>query len=295
MPSLSYFLDRSKQLCNSIQSLKFQSPGIFTNSFIKEPSITSLLKDAADHEQALYKINKPARFNKLSRSIIMQNSSEAEKDAIRLQLEVKPERVDGKSYYVDYSFNDFTNTNINNSKDAPSVQSKRTAVRIPEVIKDTSESVKETKETPSSPEKIINSSLIPESIILSNDINEICDTILSLIRRYPNLIQENKSTPETSLLNDIILYHQEYNSLTNEINELEDVVAEQKDQLNFYNISLSERSQTSPVKGSKRPREEISEDDSSEDAVDIEELIRQEEKEIEELEDQLTKRQKVSI
>ena len=119
MPSLSYFLDRTKQLCESILSLKFQSPGIFINSFIKEPSITSLLKDAEEHEQALYKINKPSGFNNLSKPLIPNNKNDKEKESIRMQLEMRLERIDGKSCYVDYSFNDFTNVNMNNNKQAP--------------------------------------------------------------------------------------------------------------------------------------------------------------------------------
>lgn len=299
MPSLSYFLDRTKQLCESILSLKFQSPGIFTNSFIKEPSITSLLKDAEEHEQALYKINKPRGFNNLSKPLIPNNKNDKEKESIRMQLEMKPERIDGKSYYVDYSFNDFTNVNMNNNKQAPpSEQAKRTAVRIPEIVKESIENVHENNDVPSSPEKIINVNLIPESIILSDNINDICETILGLIRRYPNLIQENKTAPDASLLSDIVVYHQEYNSLTNEIYELEEVVAEQKDQLNFYNINLSERSpiDRSPIRGHKRSHEESSDDtENPDDSVDIDELIAQEEREIQELEDQLTKRQKISI
>lgn len=298
MPSLSYFLDRTKQLCESILSLKFQSPGIFTNSFIKEPSITSLLKDAEEHEQALYKINKPRGFNGLSKPLIPNNKNDKDKESIRTQLEMRPERIDGKSYYVDYSFNDFTNLNMNNKQALASEQTKRTAVRIPEIVKESIENVHENHDAPSSPEKIINVNLIPESIILSDNINDICETILGLIRRYPNLIKENKTAPDATLLSDIIVYHQEYNSLTNEIYELEEVVAEQKDQLNFYNINLSERSpiERSPIRGHKRSHEESSDNtENSDDNVDIDELIAQEEREIQELEDQLTKRQKISI
>lgn len=296
MPSLSYFLDRTKQLCESILSLKFQSPGIFTNSFIKEPSITSLLKDAEEHEQALYKINKPTGYNNLSQSLISNNSNDKEKESTRMQLEMKPERIDGKSYYVDYSFNDFTNLNVN--KQAPSELVKRTAVRIPDIVKESVENVHDNNDVPNSPEKIINANLIPESIILSDNINDICETILSLIRRYPNLIQENKTSPDATLLSNIVEYHKEYNTLINEINELEDVVAEQKDQLNFYNINLSERSpiDRSPIRGNKRSHDESSDTtENSEDNIDIDELIAQEEREIQELEDQLTKRQKISI
>ncbi|CUM45847.1 uncharacterized protein AC631_05709 [Debaryomyces fabryi] len=297
MPSLSYFLDRTKQLCESILSLKFQSPGIFTNSFIKEPSITSLLKDAEEHEQALYKINKPTGYNNLSKSLISNNSNDKEKESTRMQLEMKPERIDGKSYYVDYSFNDFTNLNVNN-KQAPSEQVKRTAVRIPEIVKESVETFHENNDVPNSPEKIINVNLIPESIIHSDNINDICETILGLIRRYPNLLQEKKTSPDATLLSNIVEYHKEYNTLINEINELEEVVAEQKDQLNFYNINLSERSpiDRSPTRGNKRSHEESSDiTENSDDNIDIDELIAQEEREIQELEDQLTKRQKISI
>lgn len=291
MPSLSYFLDRSKQLCESIQSLKFQSPGIFTNSFMKEPSITRLLKDAAEHEQALYKINKPTAANSATKSVI-PGKVKANKDAVRYHLEMKPERIDGKSYYVDYSFNDYTNLNINNGQPV-AAQSKRTAVRIPEIVKDSNEKPYETNEAPSSPEKIFNVNLIPESIILSNNINEICETILSLIRQYPNLIQQNRHDAEDTLLSDIVVYHQQYNDLANEIDELEEVVSEQKEQLTFYNINLSERSplERSPT---KRSRDTTSDASEPEPDVDIDELIRQEEQEIRELEEQLTKRQRLS-
>jgi hypothetical protein len=49
---------------NSLKTLYFRPPGIFTNALIRKPDITTLLRDADSHENALYYVDeqdKPER------------------------------------------------------------------------------------------------------------------------------------------------------------------------------------------------------------------------------------------
>lgn len=252
MPSLAYFLNRTKELCGTIQSLEFRAPGIFTNSFIAEPSITTLLKDAEEYELSLYKIKKP----------IFSSTSDSPPDATELQLESKPERVDGKSVYVDHSFSEFTNHDK---------KRKRTAVSIPDIIKP--HTIENNEK--SSPSKLLAAST------LTNNIDEICGTALDLIRKYPNLVKEDEEA-------NLLAYRDKYGTLVDEISQLETLVTEQRDQLAMYNVTLNDATLTSsPLK----QRQLTIEHNYEESEIEIDELIRQEEQEIEELEAQLNNRQ----
>lgn len=292
MPSLSYFLDRTKQLCESLESLKFSSPGIFTNSFIKEPSITKLLKDAAGHEQALYRINKPSALSKGSNTSIHESRRNSSKENIPFSLESRPERVDGKTYFIDNSFNEFTNYHTPEGNQTH-INRKRTAVSLPLVVKDTSKTAE--GDTPGSVDHTSHNKLIPQEILQSTKVDELCEYLTDLITKYPNLIEdETESDAQGRIVRDLKAQHAEYATLVKEIEELEEVISEQKKQFNFYNINLSDKSSLSP---SRRHQQDSSEDaevqplEESLKEVDIDELIRQEEEEIAAYEEDLTKRQ----
>lgn len=233
MPSLNYFLDRTQELCQKIQSLQFKAPGIFTNSFIAEPSITTLLKDAEPHELALYRIKKPLSVNQWSEksSSTVNGSSVADR-----RLDYKVERADGKSYYVDQSFNEFINET---DGDEELRMRKRTAVSIPEIngsgdhradtsVSSSSSSGSNSKRQrvgsgPSSPIKLIN--LLDSS---SQSIDEICKEAITLVKKYPDMVNE----PDAEAT--IVGYREKYLSLQNEISNLEDIVEKQSMQLSDY-------------------------------------------------------------
>ena len=95
MPSLDYFLERTRGLCESLNLLQFKRTGIFTNAFNRGAPITRLLKDSAPEEYALYKIH-------------------------------RKNPVFSRSNDVDKSFNEYTQIKTTN-------EGKRTAVRVPDV------------------------------------------------------------------------------------------------------------------------------------------------------------------
>lgn len=278
MPTLGYFLERTKQLGDSLLSLRFRPAGIFTNSIIKEPSITRLLRDAADHEQAMYKVSRPMAYSYFGESTGDRSSSG--NYVVQTQLGAKPTRIDGKTCYVDYSFNDYVNLPAAKQEEGEEERYPgRTAVRIPEVIREGQSLNNDSLDISSSPKKETRVSLIPESVMQSDNINEICESILLLLKKYPNLMEGNAEFDESKLLHDIVLYHQEYKNLLVEMEDLEDMIAQQKEQLNYYNINLSEGSQNVSlqlVEGS--------------DDLDIDQLLRKEEEEIEELEAMLSQK-----
>lgn len=281
MPSLNYFLDRTQELCQKIQSLQFKAPGIFTNSFIAEPSITTLLKDAEPHELALYRIKKPLSVNQWSEksSSTVNGSSVADR-----RLDYKVERADGKSYYVDQSFNEFINET---DGDEELRMRKRTAVSIPEIngsgdhradtsVSSSSSSGSNSKRQrvgsgPSSPIKLIN--LLDSS---SQSIDEICKEAITLVKKYPDMVNE----PDAEAT--IVGYREKYLSLQNEISNLEDIVEKQSMQLSDYAAANDSLLLSSPLRSAPRrvPRQITKE-------VDIDEALEQEEMEIRELESTL--------
>lgn len=293
MPSLAYFLDRTRQLSESISSLKFSSSGIFTNSFIRKPPITRLLKDAAEHEQALYTTRRVSIYTDDDMED-SQMHEESPKIQGQSQIAANPERIDGKSYYIDYSFNDYTNLSMANPTEATAQGTMRTAVRIPEVIHDQFAENRNEKDGSSSPSKS-QSKMVVDSLIEGNNVEEMCEYVLHTIKKYPNIFDDEKNNLTTSdLVSSIVKYHDQYIDLRNEIDELEEVVNEQRKQLQFFNVSIGDRSpilllQSSQENENKKSQANSNED---EDEVNVDELIRQEEEEIRLLEEALTIRQK---
>lgn len=115
MPTLSYFLENINNLCDSIESLKFKPPGMFTNSIVTKPEITQLLKDANESEQLLYK-------------------HESEKGLL--------ERVDGKSYFKSGE-DEYSNGNT---------EGRRVAVNVP-TLTNISEKSSESGSSPERPSR----------------------------------------------------------------------------------------------------------------------------------------------
>ncbi|ABN65516.2 predicted protein [Scheffersomyces stipitis CBS 6054] len=284
MASLNYFLDRTEQSIRSIQSQTFASPGIFTNAVVKKPNIMALLKDPTSDERSLYKISKPRMKTTKASTEIRRRKRAALADEF---MEIKPERVDGKSTYVDRSFYGVDNAAETNEEKEEVV--KRTVVQLPELSYDFPAINKNVTHSnvPSSPTK----SGIPTSnayFALSSpeeaDPSKLIDQVLTLLQKYPTLIVNQEG-----IMEKLNAHQTDYVQLQEQINQLENEIETQKKQLNILNINYNDI--TSPIRsessGHMRTRE------SFEDEIDIDEYIAKEEQEIEELENQLNERQKI--
>ncbi|CUM65936.1 uncharacterized protein PRCAT00003589001 [Priceomyces carsonii] len=255
MPSITYFLERSEQSIQSLQNLKFNSPGIFTNAIVSNPEITKLLKDPSPDENSLYRIKKVN-----------------DRDT---RLDVSPERIDGRTSYVNRSFNEQMLRRKN--------EEKRTAVVIPKIIERNDPEL----ELNSSPTRSQSNSskgihLIPET----KNLGELCIKVLETIEKYPNLINSYDK-----LVTKLVQYKSEYDLLANEMEGLENEIQHQREQLNYLNINYSDLN--SPVKSGSELTQQSQEDSS--EKVDIDEYLKKEEQEIKELEDMLNKRQRLSL
>lgn len=117
--------------------------------------------------------------------------------------------------------------------------------------------------------------LTQETVISKDaDINSMCDEMLSVIHKYPNLIEGRDE-----LLERVVLYQSEYKSLKHEVDYLEGEVEEQKKQLMMFNVNYNDA--VSPIK-----RKEKGQGD-PEDSRDVDEYIAMEEEEIRILEEKL--------
>lgn len=269
MSSLTFFLDRIQHLCESMGTLKFSSPGIFTNAIINKPVITDLLKDASVHEQALYKINRSSVPHRPVSGVKRSYESDAP-----IAHGPNLERIDGKSFYIDDSFNDYVS-----DQTADEHRTKRTAVRVPRIRKEARpanqpEQQDQTAETDPflSPKKDApappNYQLIPESLLNSDRVDEICSHIVNLVEMYPSLKNDG------DLLKTINRYQQEYAETCYDIEKLEEVLRKQKKQLNHSSGS----DLSSPVRS---PEKE-----------DLDALIAKEELLLKDLEDKLKRRER---
>lgn len=244
---LSYFLERVDLAVQSIDSLHFQPPGLFTNAIVKRPDITSLLKDPSADEGSLYKVTKPSH----------RRTRKSE-----LNMEIGPQRIDGKSIYVDESFSE--------------EREEKTVVKLPTLTK--REIVLEPDIT-SSPTKRVRPNTIYFPEVTSTNFNQLCVQVLETIQKYPTLIENQES-----IVDKLEDYQNNYNSLTKDVEALEFEIDNQKKQLTILNINYSDIG--SPIR-SDRTHSADEEDES----IDIDDYIRQEEQEIEELEARLNERE----
>ncbi|ODV77235.1 DASH complex, subunit Spc34 [Suhomyces tanzawaensis NRRL Y-17324] len=257
MSSLNYFLDRTEQSIESIQSLRFHPPGLFTNAIVKRPSITTLLKDPSVDEGALYKITKPRNQTRTA----IKGSTRYE-SSNRINMEIRPERADGKSIYVDQSFQEYIQYK-GDQGDQESLESK-SVVKLPQLAHSSSTSPRRRKSM--------------TTLLFSaetKDVGQICSQILTVIQKYPNLIEDRDA-----IVDKVMQSQNEYSLLANQCAQLESEIDDQKRQLTILNINYSDIG--SPIKSSGQDK--VYDD---EEELDIEEYIRQEEEEIRLLEQQL--------
>lgn len=211
MPSIDYFLQRTKALCDSLNLLQFKSTGIFTNAFNEGAPITRLLKDSAAEEHSLYKTGHRS-------SVFSGNNDPTSDDIEAAHMEVRPERKDGKSVFVDRSFNEYTQIKTTST-------AKRTAVRVPEVDSYPSEPADggSDPETSSQTERWIVS-------VCGNDpsVDRLCATVQDLVQKYPHL-------DEAGVLESVNAYSREYRQLSAEMDQYRLSIDEQRQRLQAYN------------------------------------------------------------
>lgn len=240
--------------CTKIASLEFAKPGVFTNAIITKPEVTSLIRDALAPELSLYRIAKTSTFSGLAVRYGGIGSAGHDDDTF---VELRPERIDGKSIYISRSFS----------------EDQTPAARVPELVP---QNVLDQDPAPAellSPTKKRIASqynLIPKSVIESDDVDEICRAVSLVIEQYPSIGNSSKVKATLAGL------QKEYAELLLETDKLEQKVADQRVQLDIYNDSLNEL----------LPRRGIV---TAEKETDIDDMIAREEREIEELEEELTR------
>lgn len=278
MPSLAYFLDRTQQLNESIQNLKFGKPGIFTNSFIRNPPITQLLKDADYNEQVLYRVNRPLNSG-MESFINPQNGRQSDRKTLETQLDLRPERVDGNSYFVDQSYGDYVEEgNIRKMR--------RTAVTVPKLADQNSQKTTQQQSQTAnasdditSPPTRSNNSARSKLMVDSSpeDIDSTFRVLIATVSKIPTgREEEDQQQGGRLMMQDALESKQEYDKLTQEINDIETIIQIQTQKLHSHNLV--------DVRTSSDNSNEQEEKD-----IDVDELIRREEEEIQQLETELSK------
>lgn len=213
-----------KQLCASIKSMEFSSPGIFTNAMITRPELTTLIRDALLAEQQLYKISSSnvrpgvtAREENLSKRL---HSGEYREDPFQ---ELQPERIDGRDVLG-------LNTPVRKQKTA--IISPAVSAKLPKID--------DAMSLPTKRKIASQYSLIRKEVIESDNPIEMCDAILAIDQEtptvrglfqsrqralllkleYERLMKEIESFGSRGHLVDAEGQDIVYNLLTNEMNEL---------------------------------------------------------------------------
>lgn len=274
--SLEQTLNRIESAIESAQGLHFSRPGIFTNAVVKCSDITKLLKDPTPDEASLYKVTKPKGY----RIRKLQFGKEELVDD-KLDQDARPERVDGRSIYIERSFT---------QDDDPAVERKRLVVQVPELREpQASLDVRAIYSDPlsSSPTKRKQepSNFTFPQYDSTEEVSDLCTMAADLIRRYPNLVEN-----QVNILNKVQKYKHDHKVMSKELDELTTSIEEQKRQLDLRNISYSDI--TSPMRSGRREvGSPVRRPAESDEELDLDDVIEQEEREIQALELQLNERQ----
>ena len=174
--SLLNELERIEKATQSVESYLFEAPGMFTNSIVNPPPIQTLLRDPTPDERRLYKVT--------------NTSLTATSDDPRV------ERVDGKSMYHEYDFDDPSFIMMNESEN---VDYEQPIVRLPTLYRSDPFPAK-----------------IDVNFMDSEDLFESIEDFISVVDKYPNLIEDYEA-----IRNKIEQLRQEYVNVNDEINGME--------------------------------------------------------------------------
>lgn len=253
--SLSDSLTRLQQSLRSIESNNFNSPRMFTNAMVNAPEITTLIKDPTYDESSLYTINKST--NSKGRSKLIDNLTDG------ASMETKSERIDGRIIYTiepivsDKPQGDST---IEDNYGSFEERDRRTPiVKFPNLDLSNTAS-----------RSLIN-------LNSSSDLGQIFYQTSQVLAKYPNLIEDHPS-----LVRQLDNFEHDYRSLEREILELNDEIKERKKYLTEKHVDY-DASYTNTVLSSTTGDA----NDEDNDGVDIDEIIRMEREEIEQLEHRL--------
>lgn len=310
MKLVTYFLDKIQDHIESINNLKFDSSGIFTNAIVRKPNITFLLKDPSPDESLLYKISKK---NTTNNNLKIQNEIKINDNLLnKHSIELKPQRIDEIITYTDTSLIDFPSIHFMDVENRDfNDQNIKSIVSIPTKITFESEppniafNFKKKNITASTdflphPKKKRKSFLDVSDKNITKDFKRLSYEVFNLINKYPNLIENHDD-----LYQKILWYQSEYEKSKKIISDLEFKIANQKKQLNLLNISYNDS--ISPIKSDCSLYADHENDDYEYDQlissfpkknsnlkknINFDDLIRHEQQEIIELEEKLNQKQR---
>ncbi|RCK67481.1 hypothetical protein Cantr_02323 [Candida viswanathii] len=254
--SLSDSLTNIQQSTRSIDSRTFNRPRMFTNAMVNAPEITTLIKDPTYDESLLYTITNNALP---STGTSLSGRSKLIDDLVRgASMDTKSERIDGRVIYtVEPIVSDKPQEDpmYNDDDDAAEgyVDRRTPIVKFPNL--DVS--------------AVSSRSLI--NLNSSSDLGQVFYQTSQVLDKYPNLIEEHGS-----LVGQLRSFERDYRGLEKEILELEDEIKERKSYLG----AGVDASYTAAMP-SDAADDEGEEDDGD---IDIDEIIRHEREEIEQLE-----------
>lgn len=214
MARLGDILTSIEALCDTMNNLNFEPPGIFTNAIINKPDVTSLIRDPSEAESSLYKINKGTGLGSL-----MLRLKDDQGNGEKLSF-LQPQRIDGKRVFEEIEGG-----------------SSGAVVSVPRLVNVPDDDKKENIEAMSSPTKkrfMSQYKLISADVLESEDFELIYDTANDVILRYPNIVNDSniKETIKSIRL--------AYDELLEETESLEKAVKQQKEQLGAQGDSIYE-------------------------------------------------------
>lgn len=203
MARLADVLTSIEALCETMNSLEFGPPGIFTNAIINKPDVTSLIRDPSEAELSLYKIQKGTGLGGLTLR------RKDDQDAADQLVDYVPRRIDEQRVFE-------------------KVDGGSTVVQVPRLVDVPDDERLASLETLSSPTKkrlIGRYKLIPEGVLESDDFDTILATANEVVLKYPNIVNDSDVNATLQSIK------KEYDQLLEETDALERAVQRQKEEL----------------------------------------------------------------
>ncbi|GEQ72528.1 hypothetical protein JCM33374_g6215 [Metschnikowia sp. JCM 33374] len=247
-------LEMMHQACQDINNNNFESPGPFTNAVLARPEITTMIRDALPSEQGLYRISKGSGVSSSMVRAPRKSAVSGNITGTPAFIELKPERVDGKSIFVDHEVS----------------LTDKIAARAPQLVPRNSvdSPSSDNMSSPTRRRMASQSKLFPPDIFESEDITYICNSLIKAVEQHPGLAGASEMKEKA------VAMREEYDKLAHELDLLQQTVTEQKQHLDRHHETLID---FSPTRGGLSPSKSVS----------VADLIQQEEERIVELETEL--------
>ncbi|ODQ77179.1 hypothetical protein BABINDRAFT_163690 [Babjeviella inositovora NRRL Y-12698] len=212
----SFHIAQINKSAESLKTLDFRKPGIFTNALLLHPEITSLIRDADEHERALYRLNGSKEMERVDGSCVYApRKSDEEGNKADESMLIATDNSQYNNYVQTQLLGDlYTQHSSSHS---------RTTVQTPLL-----------RTTPAAVSKGVYDRDTEE---VTEEFDSLCSTIALLVAKFP----------VEGIAEKVRAYKRDYAALTGEISHYDTLVNRQREQLAGFTAEVEDEAEEETV------------------------------------------------